>query len=155
MNIKKVLRVLGLTALLVAVALFAYQAFDEENALAASSGPVGFWKVTVSPEEGPSFVDGIIFSSDGTMTAMEDTGRMGLGAWEKLGKEKYAFSFWEYYQEGEACFQVKVSSTIQLSHGADAYTGSFIFQAYDLDGNLLASGAGTATGVRQHVEPLP
>jgi hypothetical protein len=94
----------------------------------------------------------VIFSRDGTMTVMESTGELGIGAWEKVSDHHYAFTFWEFYQQDGASVQVKISSPIELSRDGNQYSAPFSFQMVDLQGNVLAEGRGTAIGVRMQVE---
>ena len=154
MKTKRAGLVFILAITLVLVGVIGYQAFKPEQVMAASQSMVGAWTVTVT-SEGDTFTDIAIFSSDGTVTIMESDGRLGLGVWQKLQNNRYAFSFWEYYVEDGTTFQVNITSTIELSRDKEQYTGPFFFQIYDVDGNLIVEGPGTATGVRQPLEPMP
>jgi hypothetical protein len=142
--------VLGLTL----VGVLGYQTFAVRNAMAAANSPVGSWTVTVTPDDGPPFTNGGIFSSDGTVTIMEADGTLGLGVWEKLSGNQYAFTFWEYYSQDGSSIQVKVSSTFKLINDKEQYVGPFSVQIFD-GINWIVVGSGTATGVRNHVEPMP
>ena len=154
MNLKRlgllIISVLGL----ILVGALGYQTLAVRNAMSASDSPVGSWTVTVTPDGGPSFIDGAIISSDGTLIVMENNGVVGLGVWEKVSGNRYAFTFWEYYEQDGTFFQAKVISTFKLSNDKEQYDGPFHFQIYAA-GNLIVEGSGTATGVRNHVEPMP
>jgi hypothetical protein len=150
MNTKQIVLMIMLAAALVLGGVIGYQQFKPIEALAAPKSLVGTWTVTVTPEGGTPFIDGMIFSSDGTTTVMEQDGYLGVGVWEKLSNNRFAFSFWESYLENDALITSKVSSTVELS-GKDQYSGPFNFQIFS-NGELLVQGTGAATGVRQHVE---
>jgi hypothetical protein len=143
--------IFSLAVILVLAGTIGYQQFKAQDALAASKSMVGSWFVTVTPDEGAPFIDGAVFSSDGTAVVMENAGVIGLGVWEKLPNSRYAFSFWETYLEDGALINAKVSSTVELSADKEQYSGLYNFQVY-ADGNLVAEGSGTSTGVRQHLE---
>jgi hypothetical protein len=141
-----------LMAALILSGVIGYQAFRAQNVQAANKTVVGDWKVTVTPDGGSPFTAGAIFSNEGTVIMMENDGRLGLGVWDKSSGNQYSFSVWEYWLDNGSYFQAKVSSTIELSRDKETYTGPFDFQVYDLAGNLLVQGTGTATGVRQYVD---
>jgi hypothetical protein len=147
MNMKKFRWIFVIAALLITSVLFGCQSTQ-----ANSPSLVGSWTFTGTPTGGPSFVGGITFTSDGTVISMEDTGALGLGVWEKKLNDTYVFTFKETGKDGDTFIQAKVSSTITLSKDGEQYSGPFTFQIFDLEGNLLASGDGTAAGIRQHVE---
>jgi hypothetical protein len=149
MNMKKSQWIVVIVALLAIGVLFGCQ-----SAPADSPSPVGTWIFTATPTGGPAFVGGITFTSDGTLINMEDTGVLGLGVWEKKSDGTYIFTFQETSKDGDTLIHAKVSSTITLSKDGEQYSGPFTFQIFDLEGNLLVSGDGTAVGVRQHVEPM-
>ena len=156
MNSRKyVFWTLILIVALVLTGILGSQFIRTSNALAGPRTLVGSWTTTVTPEGGePSFVDAVIFSSDGTVTAMESDGRLGIGVWRKISGASYAFNFWEFVNEGGAAMQIKISSTIQLSKDGEHYSGPFTVEVRDTAGNLLGTGGGTASGDRQHVEPM-
>jgi hypothetical protein len=154
MNTKRAGLILILAIALMLVGVIGYQALKPTQVLAASQSPVGSWTVTVTPDGGESFADIAIFSSDGTVIVMESDGRLGLGVWQKISGNRYRFYIWEYYTEDGTSFQVKVTSTIELSSDKQQYTGPFSVEVY-IAGNpeQVGGGGGTAIGVRQHIEP--
>jgi hypothetical protein len=140
---------------LIILGLSGCQSLGAASAASAANSPVGNWTGTITPEGSTSVQNGVIFSSDGTMTVMEDTGVLGLGVWEKVSGNQYAFTFWETFLQDGANLQAKVRSTIELSDDKETYSGPFHFQIMDMDGNVLVEGTGQATAVRNHVEPMP
>ena len=144
----------ALVVILVLAGFLGYQALKPDQAMAAAKSLVGAWIVTVTPEGGTPFTDGVIFSSDGTVTCMEQDGYLGIGVWEKISDNKFAFSFWESYLQDGALIKSKVSSTVELSRDNEQFSGPFHFQIYS-DGNLVVEGNGTGSGVRQHLELMP
>jgi hypothetical protein len=144
-----------LAAGLILAAVFAFQTLSIGTVMAAANSPVGSWTATVTQTNGlPPFTGVVIFSNDGTLTEIEDSGAVGLGVWEKLSGNQYAFTTLEYVQQDGGNFKAKVTSTITLDD-KEHYSGPFFFQFMTLDGYVLAEGYGTATGVRNHVEPMP
>jgi hypothetical protein len=154
MNTKRAGLISILAIILVLVGVIGYQAFKPEPVLAGSKSLVGAWTVTVTREGYPPFTDIATFSSDSTLVVMESDGRLGLGVWQKLAHESYAFSLWEYYVEDGTTFQVKLTSTIELSKDKEQYTGPFSVLVYVVGiPDPVGEGSGTATGVRMHSEP--
>ena len=154
MNTKRVRLIFILSITLVLAGVIGYQAFKPEQAKAAPQSLVGSWIASVTPDGGPSFTDIIIFSSDGTATVMEGDGTLGLGVWQKLPHNRYAFSVWEYYVEDGTSLQVNVASTIELSRDKDQYSGPFTFTAYVVGNpDPVNEGSGTAVGVRLQIQP--
>jgi hypothetical protein len=154
MNAKRITLVSILAAALILAAVFAFQTLSVGTVMAAANSPVGSWTVEVTRTGLPPFTSVVIFSSDGTLTVIEDNGTVGLGVWQKLSGNKYAFTTLEYVQQGGGNFMAKVTSTITLDD-KEHYSGPFYFQFMTLDGHVLADGFGTAAGVRNHVEPMP
>jgi hypothetical protein len=154
MNTKwfKLMSILAVGLILAGVLAFEFTAVG--NVEAAANSPVGSWKVTVTPDGLPSFLNEGIFSSDGTVTIMENTGVVGLGVWEKLSGNQYAFTVWEFFMQDGAHMQAKVTSTFTLID-KEQYTGPFFFQITAPDGSVVVEGYGNATGVRNHVEAMP
>jgi len=156
MNTKRAGVISILAIALVLVGVIGYQAFKPEQVKAATQSLVGSWMATVTPDGMPSFADIIVFSSDGTAIEMINDGRPGIGVWQKLSHNRYAFSVWEYWTGDDALlYSARVTSTIELSRDKDQYTGPFFFQVYDSAGNLIVEGPGIATGVRQQLETMP
>jgi hypothetical protein len=146
--------VFALIIILVLAVVIGFQTSRVGDASAASSSLEGAWTVTVSPEGGEPFTDGAIFHSDGTATVFE-SGGVGPGVWEKLSGDSYAFTFHVFITDGATFLKAKVRSTVKLSADKEHYSGPYFFQVFDLDGNLIVEGPGTAEGVRQHLELMP
>jgi hypothetical protein len=146
MNTKRITKISILVVGLVLSGLLAFQLLAVGNSL------VGSWTVTVTSDQ-PAFTSYVNFSSDGTLTEMSD-GVVGMGVWQKLSGHKYAFTLWECIQIGGNDFRGKVTSTITLDD-KDQYSGPFFYEFMGLDGKVINAGHGTATGVRNHVEPMP
>ena len=86
MNTKRVLLSISLAVILALLGPLGYGLPWGSSAHAASGTLVGSWTVTVTPEGEPSFVHAVIFCNDGTVTAMESDGRLGIGVWENFSK---------------------------------------------------------------------
>ncbi len=158
MNTKRNTLISILAVGVILVGILAFQALSVTNAKAEANSPVGAWNVIVTVTgEGapPPFISEMIFSSDGTVTCMESDGRLGIGVWEKISGNQYAFTMWEYYAQGGMSFQAKLRSTFTLADGKDQYDGPFFVQISIQDGPTVFEGYGNATGVRNQVEPMP
>ena len=147
----KMMLVIGLVILVGVLALQTPKIGNAEN---EANALIGSWKVTVTPDGMASFGSEAIFSSDGTVTIIEDSGAVGLGVWEKLSGDQYAFTVWEYLEQDGSMFKSKVTSKITLDN-KEQYSGPFFFEFMTLDGYVIVSGNGTAAGVRNHIEPMP
>jgi hypothetical protein len=154
MNTKRLGWISVLAIIMVLAGIIGLQAFNVGNASAAPNTLEGAWTVNVSPDGGPSFVDLASFLSDGTANIIESDG-VGIGVWEKLTGDNYAFTFLVFIKEGDAYLTAKVRSTVKLSADKEHYNGSYFFQIWGSDGGLIAEGSGTAEGIRQHVELMP
>lgn len=153
MNTQRFALISTLAVILVVGGLIGYQAIKPDQAMAAANSPVGSWIVTVTVGNEQPFVTISAFSSDNTMTVMENDGRLGLGVWQKLSGRRYAFTFWEHSTTPDgAILTIKLNSTIELSADKEQYTGPFTLQVFTPDGIQVGSGVGNATGVRMHVE---
>ncbi len=153
MNTKRFILISALTVILVLAGFIGYQALKPDQVMAAADSPVGTWIATVTLEGQPTFVTVAAFSSDNTLTIMEDDGRLGLGVWERLSDRRFAFTFWEHSTNPDgAILTIKLNSTIELSADKEQYTGPFSIQIFIPDGTQVGEGGGTATGVRMHVE---
>ncbi|MBM4460987.1 MAG: hypothetical protein FJ011_25025 [Chloroflexi bacterium] len=53
------------------------------NSKLAMNSLTGVWVVNVSPKDQPPFTSLVSFHSDGSMTANESDGRIGIGVWEE------------------------------------------------------------------------
>ena len=155
MKFKKMILPLLVLSALILIGLAGCQQLGAGSASAEANSPVGMWTGTITLEDGTTQKVGVIFSSDGTMTVMEESGALGLGVWEKVSGNQYRFTFWEYAQQDDAMLTSRVRSTIELSDDKEQYTGPFDFQLSGPDGSVLAEGAGSATFVRNYVEPMP
>lgn len=149
----------GLLALLIMSALVATVVLSgcvpaPAGAHAAANSLQGVWIVTVSPPNNmPTETVVTTFHSDGSVTEMTSDARVGMGVWEKASGRGYVFTMWEYWKDGEASFQAKISSTIELTDGAETYSAPFTLQVFVVGNpNPVGGGIGTATGVRMHVK---
>jgi len=154
MRTKKTLLIMRLAVFLLVI-LTACQSSSSENKSVAAISPVGTWTVTIAPETGPAFVNALQFSGDGTLINMENTGKVGLGVWQELSGDTYAITFQEFFEDNGQFLHVKIRSTIQLRPDNEQFSGPYVVEVTDLNGNPLDTDKGIATGIKQHVEPMP
>ena len=93
--------------------------------------------------------------AEGLIVNADNLGVVGLGVWEKSGKNQYAVTFRELFLENGQQRIAKIRSTIKLSSDKESFTGPFTTEIFDQDENLLFSASGMVSAVRVHVEPLP
>lgn len=157
MSTKRIVLISILVVALLLAGGFGYQSLGGGAALASpAKGPVGSWSVTVVHGDQPTAIALVSFSSDGTMTDIEN-GVAGVGVWEKISADKYAFTVLLRLDPNLApqLFSAKTVSTFTLSQDGETYSGPFVVTLYDQQGTPMFSESGTATGVRMHVEPMP
>jgi hypothetical protein len=155
MNTKHLRLISILAAGLLLAGILAFNIWPAGNAMAEANSPVGSWNVLATQENGlPPFTNMVNFYKDGTLSEIEDIGGVAQGVWEKLSGNKYAFTKIGYIELDGTKFQFKVWSTFTLDD-KDHFSGPFISQIMDLQGNPLGAVTGNATGVRLHVEPMP
>jgi hypothetical protein len=158
MNSKHVSAKLGRLALVITIALAAAVVLSRcvstpAGVLAASNSLEGVWTVTVSPSGQPPFTGVTDFHRDGSVTIMENDGRLGIGVWEKVSDSRYSFTAWEYWKEGDSYLQAKISGPVELSKGNDEYSGPFTLQVLVVGNPTpIVDGSGTATGIRMSVK---
>jgi hypothetical protein len=101
----------------------------------------------------PAYTALASFHHDGSVTMMENDGRLGIGVWEKVADHRYVWTIWEYWKEGEDFLQARVTSSLELSEGGDKYNDAVTFQAFVV-GNPkpIAEGSATGAGVRMRVK---
>jgi hypothetical protein len=88
----------------------------------------------------------------------------GHGVWDRTGHGEIAATFTFLVQAapnnpvfvaGESLGTDKIRLRLTLSHSGDSFSGAFVSQARDANGNVVFSAAGTVTGTRLPLEPLP
>ncbi|MBM4460803.1 MAG: hypothetical protein FJ011_24100 [Chloroflexi bacterium] len=160
MNSKHPSMKLGLFALVITGALVAAMMLvgcipAPQNVLVAANSLEGVWIVSVSMSgpDAPTYTAMASFHHDGSVTMMENDGRLGIGVWEKVADHRYVWTIWEYWKEGEDFLQAKVNSSLELSKGGDTYNDAVTFQAFVV-GNPkpIAEGSATGAGVRMRVK---
>jgi hypothetical protein len=87
----------------------------------------------------------------------------GHGAWVATGRRRFAVDFRFLLQaapnnaafpNGEDLGTDRIRLQIQRDRSGDGFTGTFMSEARDADGNLVFQAHGTVSGVRLGVEPL-
>jgi hypothetical protein len=116
---------------------------------------LGTWLVDVMPTGEAPFQAMVTFSPGGGLVETE-SGSPGtaLGSWKSLGRRRVAATFqrFEFTPEGEPAGRVVVRTEVIVRR--DEFSGPFEFEVFDLEGNVVFSGAGTATATRFPVQPL-
>jgi hypothetical protein len=155
MNTKHFRLISIMAAGLLLAGILAFNIWPAGNAMAEANSPVGSWKVAVIQKDGlPPFNAMVIYSSDGTLSEIEDIGGVAQGVWQKISGNQYTFTKIGYIEMGGTKYQFKVWSQFTLND-KDHFSGPFISQIMDLQGKPLGVVTGNATGVRLQVEPIP
>jgi hypothetical protein len=153
----------GAAVLLALVVLLALSsptaAFAEDK---GNQGPEGSWLYTVSI---PTSGDPIVFLGTETYSAgggYSEADQLsftpgylataGHGGWMSTGKNRFLLTYdnLTYDASGNATGSGKVRQTTKMN--GNSYSGSGDFFYYDLNGNVVASGAFTITAKRIRVE---
>jgi hypothetical protein len=79
----------------------------------------------------------------------------GYGVWERTGNNQFAITFKgnSFGADGTVAASYKVRAWASLNNTANAFTGPFQTQIFDLSGNVLDTLTGTVSGIRIVVEP--
>jgi hypothetical protein len=127
------------------------------------------WHVTFTAkgnEQGPP--DGtpidnalVVWHSDHTEIMASDRppqdGNFCMGVWEKTGKSKYTLNHIPWLNNdtanapsgvGNPTGPVRIIENVTLSPDGKHFTGTFILNAHDLSGNLIAHITGVLSGTR-------
>jgi hypothetical protein len=115
---------------------------DQQKAAAI----VGTWDVTVTPDGQPQVSALLTLTRGGGLIETEsDFPGTGLGSWNRIGPDRYAFAIktFNFKPTGEPNGWVIVRSRVTLSGGT--LSGPFRFDVFDAAGNKVDSGGGTAT----------
>jgi len=158
MNLKRsVLVVVVLVALIVAGASLAYAQSQLVGAERIGHSIAGSWMITVIPDPAsgvPPFVNYSAHTKDGMVIGSNETGHASIGVWSRAAGNQFAGTFvgFEVY-EGQT-IHYKVRAVMELSQDGEAFTGPFVNDISDVEGNPLFTVTGTVQGTRLHVEPM-
>jgi hypothetical protein len=150
---------LGLLALISTVALFCLTAASGAD---PERGLVGSWEVTVTPGDGGSPFqalatfgsDGIAIGVDSGMPLLKKT--EGHGAWTRTGGHTFRGTAVQFVFDPTGSppviYTVRLSETITLEGGGQAYNGVSTVKVFDPAGNLLFGFPATTHAERIVVE---
>jgi len=152
-----------LTSLITEVMAVLVMLLGTQSNLRAASQPghtlEGSWIVTVNPEGIPPFENLSTFTRDGSIVNTPETTSesVGHGTWVKTENHQFASTFksFLYDEMGQISGKGKVRAAVTLNKSSDEFSGPFIFEAFDLNGNVVFSVTGTVHATRINVEPLP
>jgi hypothetical protein len=117
----------------------------------------GSWIVNVTPsgpDAPPPFVNLGAFTRDGSVVGVDSFGGGSVGEWTRIGHAQFGVTFVGLFSENGQFFRFKVRSNITLNQKANEFTGPFLTEVTDSEGNLLFSFQGTVQASRIGVEPL-
>jgi len=160
MNSKTGLVIVAIIALIALIAAGASLVYAQSRLTAAEPDAhslAGSWIVTVTPdpETGvPPFVNYAAMTKDGMIIGSNETGHASIGVWTRTAGNQSATTFMGFDTMDGQIIQYKVRSTVELSRDGEEFTGPFVTEIFDADGNTLFTVTGTIQATRIHVEPL-
>ena len=116
---------------------------------------LGTWLIEVTPTDDEPFQAMATFSPGGGVVETENASPgTVLGSWKSLGHRRVAITFqrFEFGPGGEPAGRVVVRTEVIVR--GDEFSGPFEFDVFDLEGEVVFSGGGTATAERFPVQPL-
>lgn len=117
----------------------------------------GSWFVTAIPDPATGFPPMVSYSAmtrDGRMIGSGATGLATIGEWQRSGGSQFATTFKGYEVYEGQIIHNNVRAVLQLSRDGEEFSGPFVNEVSDVDGNVLFAIGGTVQGTRMHVEPL-
>jgi len=157
MRLRAVL-VVAATALAVPSAAAARPANRHHPANASAPSIVGTWSAQVTPQgpgATPPFQSLLTFTRDhGVVETESDEPGTGLGSWQHVGPNRYAFAFeiFIFTPAGTPGGHIVVNSVSTLARGT--LSGPFRFKVFNPAGTVVQSGRGTATATRFVIPPF-
>jgi hypothetical protein len=155
MNQKRWFPVLVIWVAILSVVFLVSQGMFGNYALAASNDVSGSWVVNILPDPAtgvPPFTNLSSFTKDGLVVSSNQVGLASIGVWEKASDHTFHASFQGYEENNGQLVRYLVRSTIEFSDNKEQFSGPFITDIFDLDGNPLFSISGTVSADRLHVE---
>jgi hypothetical protein len=150
-------------ALAVSTSLVSSQDRQPQRLRSASPTIVGVWQMSRQgvncndPNQllGPPFPAIVTFHGDGTMTGAAKSAVAGpfdtpeYGSWQREpGTQNYSFRTVALRYDANGIFLGQLVSTANVNLTGDSLTSSATIQIFDANGNLIATGCGTATATR-------
>lgn len=99
----------------------------------------------------------ITFAPGGGVIEIESNGPgTALGSWKVVSHDHFAFTIQNFGFDptGQLIGTARVRAVNRLHPDGNTFDGPFRFEAFDPNGNLVASGGGTAVARRFPVLPL-
>jgi hypothetical protein len=125
------------------------------HARAAAKRVVGTWVVDVRPTGQPPLQALLTLTPGGGLIETESTGvGTALGTWRMSGRGRVAVTFQHFEFDAQGAPAGSVVVRAQLNRKGNGATGPFKFDVFDAQGNVAASGSGTATAHRYKVQSL-
>ena len=122
----------------------------------------GAWNVSVKrPASLPPLASLLVFTKDGSVIETSEeppaSRTTQIGSWERIGEHLYAASavVFRFDANGNHVATAKINRTIRVSNDGQTFTQATRVTMYDLQGNVLSSFPGSATGERMQIERIP
>ena len=106
----------------------------------------GTWEVHVDAGD-VQFTDLSSMTRDGQVITVNPGGGTALGGWQRVRGRTYDVSF-TGFMPGEPPARATIFSTVELSTDGQEFSGPFLTEFRDLEGNLLFDLEGTVNGTR-------
>ena len=142
-------------ALLLGLALVPSATPLEAVSTGAGARLAGTWEIFVEPDPQSGVAPVVNFATltrDGKIVNVDPGLGTAVGAWRNLSGT-YAITFHGFMELGGQTLTYRVRGTVALDATAEQFSGPFVTEVRDLNGNLLLSFEGTVTATRLPVEP--
>jgi hypothetical protein len=125
------------------------------QARTAAKRVVGTWVVDVRPTGQAPLQALLTLTPGGGLIETENTGvGTAQGTWRMSGRGRVALTFQHFEFDAQGAPAGRVVVRAELNRRGNGARGPFKFDVFDAQGNVSASGAGTATAERYKVQPL-
>ncbi len=112
---------------------------------------VGMWEVVGTPEASsdvPPFFNIAQISRDGFLSNVDPSEGVGLGSWRRVSHNQYSVTFYGFIPMGPDTGRYTVNGLLNLGPHQDTFSGKFVTEITDIDGNYLFDFAGTISATR-------
>jgi hypothetical protein len=125
------------------------------QARAAAKRVVGTWVVDVRPTGQEPLQALLTLTPGGGLIETENTGPgTAQGTWRMSRRGRVALTFQRFEFDAQGAPAGRVVVRAQLNREGNGAGGPFEFEVFDAQGNVAASGSGSATAERYKVQPL-
>jgi len=152
-----VVAIIAVIALVVAGVSLVYAQSSLKGGERDADSLAGSWIINVIPDPAigvPPFINYSVMTGDGRVINSNESGHVSVGEWIRTAVNRFAVTFMGSDVSDGQLSPYKVRGTVELSQDGEEFTGPFVTDIFDADGNLVFTITGTIQATRIHVEPL-